>query len=166
MQCERLHLSILYHICLNFFCLIDDRLTDRRNKEIISVLKWKITCRDQKWEHAPVDQVGTISLGRIFVGNICPATQYLLAGSRLLSCRTIARFYGKNGRSYTKVVMVYIREGLFTVCTISRSSGTACPAHSPASSAFCAFWISLARPTYSGSLRESVNSANPRGLER
>ena len=31
----------------------------------------------------------------------------------LFSCRTIAWFYGKNGRSYTKVVMVYIREGLF-----------------------------------------------------
>ena len=49
---------------------------------------------------------------------------------------------------------------------ISATSGTALPAHSPLSIAFCAFWISFALPTYSGSFLESANSASPRGFER
>ena len=37
---------------------------------------------------------------------------------------------------------------------------------SPATLAFSAFATAFARPTYSGSLRESVNSASPKGFER
>ena len=46
------------------------------------------------------------------------------------------------------------------------NSSTASNGQFPASKAFCAFWISFARPTYCGSFLESANSASPSGLER
>lgn len=71
------------------------RLTDLWNKQVIQIVERKLSLINNKRDHTPVNQVGTVSLGRIFICNVCPSAKYLLAGSRLLTRRTVSRFYCK-----------------------------------------------------------------------
>ena len=48
-----------------------------------------------KWHHAPVDTVGTISLGGELIAYIGAAPQYPLTGGCLLPCRAVAGLSGK-----------------------------------------------------------------------
>ena len=107
MKLELLH-ALVYHIGLNGIVLLLNSLFDILNEEIISVLKWKLTLI-QEWKHTPVDQVGTISLGCVLVGNIGEATQYLLAGSSLLSGRTITRLDSKDRRTDLCLLRRYLK---------------------------------------------------------
>ena len=66
------------------FCLVFHGFLDAGNEQIIQILKRQIPRLDEEGKHTPVDQVGTITLGSILVGDVRPAAQYLLAGSCLL----------------------------------------------------------------------------------
>ena len=56
--------------------------------------------RQDKRQHAPVDQVAPVALGGILLGYVGPAAQNLLAGSRLLTGGTVAGLHGKDHRTY------------------------------------------------------------------
>ena len=72
--------------------------------------KRKISVRNDERKHAPVDQIGTIPFGRIFVCNICPTAQHLLAACSLLSRRTISGLYCENRGTEPDVVVCSLRE--------------------------------------------------------
>ena len=98
-------------VALDYVCFFLNCFTDSREEQEVSVLKRKVSGRNQEWKHTPVDQVRAISLGCVLVGNVCPAAKYLLAGRCLLSGRTVTRFHCKNSASYTKIGLVYLRIG-------------------------------------------------------
>ena len=86
-----------------------DGFADARKEEVIAVLERKLALVDEEGKHTPVDQVGAVTFGGVLVGDVCPAAQNLLAGSRLLSGGTVAGFYSENGGTNAHVCLVYIR---------------------------------------------------------
>src|SRR5699024_4917366 len=85
-----------------------------RHEDIVSVLKWKVlvvgVCEERK--HSPVDQVGTVTFCCVLNGDIRPASQDLLAGSRLLAGRAVTRFYCEDGAAHTDVALSDFRISL------------------------------------------------------
>ena len=66
-----------------------------------------VLLRDKR-KHTPVDQIRTVSLGRILIGNIRPAAKHLLTGRRLLTGRTVARLHGKDRASDAYICFIHI----------------------------------------------------------
>ena len=79
---KRLQAVCIYHISCNFcslFPLPPCGCRGRRgNHESVN---GRSPVRNDERKHAPVDQIGTIPFGRIFICNICPTAQHLLSGS-------------------------------------------------------------------------------------
>ena len=71
----------------------------------------------RKGKDAPVDAVGSVSLGCKFVANVGKAAKHLLAGCSLLACRAVTGFVGKQARAELRVLrqricIAYARESL------------------------------------------------------
>ena len=79
------------------------QICDSRYKQIITIGKRQLTFINQEWKHTPVDQIGAITLGRIAIGNICPAAQHFLTGSGLLSGRTVTWLHREDRASYSQI---------------------------------------------------------------
>ena len=86
-------------ICLDVVVLLVQGLADVRYIDEIAERERKLLVRtlEQERKHAPVDEVGTIPLGGVLVGNVRPSAENLLAGSGLLTSRAIAGLDSENG---------------------------------------------------------------------
>ena len=84
-QLTQSYLELLQSITFNgiafdHVCFFLNRLADSREEQIITVLERKISGRDQEWKHTPVDQIGTIPLGCILIGNVCKMSKLVADG--------------------------------------------------------------------------------------
>ena len=76
-------------------------------------------------KHTPVHAVGTITLGCVFLGDVCKGTQNSLAGSSLLTGRTIARLIcvdGGTNLNFLSLDILLTRNGgdhLHNLCDLS-----------------------------------------------
>src|SRR5699024_2313236 len=100
----------LHHIPRDALRFLRYCLTDLREKQIISVPEGKFSLRDHEGKHTPIDQVGAITLGRVLIGNIGPAAENFLTGSRLLSGGTISRLHRDDRTAYTQIALSDLRE--------------------------------------------------------
>ena len=78
-----------HNVCLDGVSLFFNCLSNARYIDIIKVFEWELTFLNQEWQHSPVNQVRTITLGRILICDIRPSAKHLLAARRLFPCRAV-----------------------------------------------------------------------------
>ena len=100
--------GISLHPALSLF----DCLTHPGHEDIVQILEGQIPRWDGEWNHPPVDQIGPISLGRILVCDIGPASQNLLTGGRLLAGAAVPRFDRKDRAADPDDMAIDLREFL------------------------------------------------------
>ena len=102
-KADLLH-SLIDDIGLDLLSLLFHSLLDIGNEYIVTDFE-ACVFSDNKRQHAPVDEIGSVSLGSIFIGDVSPAAKYLLAGSCLLTGRTVTGLNGIDGGTESRIVL-------------------------------------------------------------
>ena len=95
MQGKGNHPSVFDRKGLHFLASGFDFLTNPRKEDKIQIREGQRFLFDQERKHPPIHEVAAIPFCCIFSGNVCPATQYLLTGRRLLSRTAVSRLSAK-----------------------------------------------------------------------
>ena len=87
--------AVIQYMKLDFACTASEEASDAFDVDIAADRKLQFFF-GAKRQQAPVDQVRAIALRGVFLREVCKATQYLLAGSRLLTAGAIPDLIGNH----------------------------------------------------------------------
>ena len=102
-------MTILQHIGLDVVELIlAECLADARYIDVITDLEAVRLALQVERHHAPVHAVTSVTLGCILLRDVCEGTEYTLAGSGLLTGRTVARLVRIDGGTDLDLGRLYV----------------------------------------------------------
>ena len=92
-----LHFSVPNQLCGENFLSVQQTGAKLRHIETVTRAEGQSRILfHRKGDDSPVDTVGAVTFGCIFIADIAETAQHLLAGSSLFACRTVTRLAGKD----------------------------------------------------------------------